>query len=58
MLINGDSGPDYIVETRTNLASGSPWLPVATNLSAVPPYYWIDPAAARRQDFYRVRLAP
>jgi GH43 family beta-xylosidase len=59
LLINGDAGPDYIVETSTNLADGSFWLPATTNLSAIPPFYWTDPdPGALNQKFYRIRLAP
>ena len=59
LLINGDAGPDYVLETRTNLANGSAWTPAATNLSANPPFYWTDSnMAALTQKFYRARLAP
>jgi GH43 family beta-xylosidase len=58
-LINGDAGPDYVLETSSNLANGSAWTPVATNLSANPPFTWTDPAGTgANQKFYRVRLAP
>ncbi len=57
--ISGDAGPDYVVETSTNLAADSAWLSASTNLSATPPYDWTDPAAmAAGQKYYRVRLAP
>ena len=59
LLINGAAGPDYVLETRTNLAKGLAWVAAATNVSAIPPFYWTDPAAAAlKQKFYRVRLAP
>jgi GH43 family beta-xylosidase len=59
LLINGDIGPDYVVETRTNLADGSAWFAVATNLLPAPPFSWTDPVTALLlQKFYRVRLAP
>jgi GH43 family beta-xylosidase len=59
LLVNGDIGPDYVVETSTNLAGGSVWLPVATNLSPEPPFPWTDPfTTVLLQKFYRVRLAP
>ena len=59
LLVSGDAGPDYVLETRTNLANGSAWTSAATNGSAFPPFYWTDPAAATsKQKFYRVRLAP
>ena len=57
--ISGDAGPDYVVETSTNLAADSAWLPVITNLSATPPYSWTDPVTmAAGQKFFRVRLEP
>ena len=59
VLVSGDVGPDYVVETSTNLADGSAWFPVATNLAPAPPFSWTDPfTAVRLQRFYRVRLAP
>ena len=59
MLIGGDAGPDYVVEASTNLANSSTWVPIATNFSATPPYYWSDPVPAGfDQKYYRVRLAP
>ena len=59
VLIGGDAGPDYIVETSTNLANSSTWIPTVTNFSATPPYYWTDPlSAGLDKKFYRVRLGP
>jgi hypothetical protein len=59
MWISGEVGPDYVVEAGTNLADGSNWLPVSTNLSPSPPFFWTDPiATSLLQRFYRVRLAP
>ena len=59
LLINGDPGPDYVVESRSNLADGSAWLPIATNPAPSLPFVWTDPAGANAgQQFYRVRLAP
>jgi len=56
--LSGDPGPDYIVETSTNLASSS-WLPLATNLAPTPPFIWTDPDSDKLpQRFYRVRLGP
>jgi O-glycosyl hydrolase len=57
--VSGDSGPDYVLETTTNLADNTSWTPLATNLSASPPFLWSDPiTSAYREKFYRVRLAP
>lgn len=59
MLIGGDAGPDYILETSTNLANSSLWMPTATNFSATPPYLWSNLiSGGLNQKFYRVRLAP
>jgi hypothetical protein len=56
--ISGDSGPDYIVEGTTNLASPE-WSPLTTNLAPTPPFTWTDPTSMNApQRFYRVRLAP
>jgi hypothetical protein len=58
MLISGSSGPDYIVQTATNLANPT-WLGVATNPSAVMPWFFIDPKVSNlNQQFYRIMLAP
>ena len=57
--VNGDSGPDYVLESSTNLANASAWLSLATNLSVTPPFYWADPLPGIfSQKFYRVRLRP
>jgi len=59
ILIGGDAGPDYILETSTNLRNGSVWLPAATNISATPPFSWSQPLPfGRSQEYYRVRLGP
>ena len=59
MLIGGDAGLDYVVETRTNMANSSAWIPTSTNFSAMPPYRWTDPNPTELgQKFYRVRLVP
>jgi len=54
--ITGDSGPDYLIQTSTNLTT---WLSVWTNLSAVPPFPFTDSAAPNfNQRYYRVQLEP
>jgi len=59
LRIAGDAGPDYIIEAAGKLRTGTAWLPLATNLSATPPFLWTDPAAGTfAQRFYRVRLGP
>jgi len=58
MMVSGDSGPDYIVQTCTNLANSS-WIPVFTNLSASPPFEWTDPVPAiEPARYYRALLGP
>lgn len=57
--VNGDSGPDYIVQCSTNLASPANWVPIFTNLAAAPPFQWADPAfSSAPRKFYRVQLGP
>jgi hypothetical protein len=57
--ITGDSGPDYIVESSTNLGNAADWIPLTTNYSAAPPFLWKDiQSASLSRRFYRVRLGP
>jgi O-glycosyl hydrolase len=59
LLVNGEAGPDYLIQSSTNLGNPSSWLTVFTNSSATPPFQWTDPAAAGSPSrFYRVLLAP
>jgi hypothetical protein len=58
LSVTGDAGPDYILQTRTNLAATAGWLPVFTNASATPPFQWNTASAAAGQRFFRVQLAP
>jgi hypothetical protein len=54
--INGDMGPDYIIQTSTNLTS---WVPLFTNNSPSLPYFWVDTNSPSCPFlFYRVLLAP
>lgn len=55
-LINGDSGPDYNVQTSTNLSS---WSLVSNYASPMVPFFFADtnPATSPRR-FYRVVLGP
>jgi len=58
MQVTGDVGPDYVIETATNL-SCAVWTPVSTNYSVVPPMLWTNTTSNNGpQGFYRVRLAP
>ena len=54
--INGDTGPDYTIETSTNLTS---WVPAFTNHSPPLPWFWIDTNSISSPVlFYRVLLGP
>ncbi len=56
LTINGDSGPDYIVQSSTNLLS---WQSLFTNHLPVPPFTWSDSnAASYPRQFYRIQLGP
>ena len=57
--ISGDSGPDYVLQATTNLASTSNWVPVFTNVTASTPFQFSDPTVTNSpQKFYRVILQP
>jgi hypothetical protein len=59
LQVTGDAGPDYILETATNLGESNDWIPAGTNLSATPPLHWTDGSASiYPQRFYRVLLGP
>jgi hypothetical protein len=54
--INGNTGPDYIIEVSTNLTS---WTPVNTSSSPSLPYFWADTNSLSSPSlFYRVMLGP
>jgi hypothetical protein len=59
LTVSGDSGPDYVVETTTNLAGLPNWQPLITNFAAVAPFQFIDSTVTNtRMKFYRVILQP
>ena len=59
MQVTGDAGPDYAIETATNLSNPVRWQPVITNYAATPPFQWTNTSVGNQsQGFYRVRLAP
>lgn len=59
MMISGDSGPDYVVQTATNLNAPPGWSPAFTNRAAITPFQYVDAiGAGARQKFYRVVLQP
>ena len=53
--VGGQAGPDYAVETSTNLAQ---WSSVYITNSPVLPFSWKDTNSASPQRFYRVKLGP
>lgn len=58
LRVTGDSGPDYILLGTTNLNPPVTWQPLITNVSAVPPFTFTDPATNASSKFYRVQIAP
>jgi pectate lyase len=56
LTVNGDTGPDYIVQASTNLTD---WTSIFTNHSPIPPFVWTDLVASNfSQRFYRIQLGP
>ena len=53
--VNGQSGPDYAIETSTNLTQ---WSNVFTTNSPALPFNWTDTNFVAPQRFYRVKLGP
>ncbi len=53
--ISGQSGPDYAIETSTNLTQ---WSNVFITNSPVLPFNWTDTNFLQPQRFYRVKLGP
>jgi len=53
--LNGQSGPDYAIETSTNLAQ---WSNVFITNSPGAPFNWTDSNFISPQRFYRVKLGP
>jgi hypothetical protein len=53
--VGGQSGPDYAIETSTNLTQ---WSNVFTTNSPVLPFIWTDTNSAAPRRFYRVKLGP
>jgi hypothetical protein len=57
--INGDPGPDYVVETSTNLSVPNGWQPASSNASPALPFIFTDTVSSNfNQRFYRIRLGP
>jgi hypothetical protein len=55
LSIGGQTGPDYAVETSTNLTQ---WSTVFITNSPALPFVWTDTNPAAPQRFYRVKLGP
>ena len=53
--VNGQSGPDYAIETSTNLKQ---WSYILITNSPVLPFNWTDAATSSPVRFYRVKLGP
>lgn len=54
--LNGDAGPDYTIQSSTNLNS---WTTVVTTNAPVLPWLWLDTNVSRIPAiYYRVRLGP
>jgi len=53
--VNGQSGPDYAIETSTNLAQ---WSDLLITNSPTLPFSWTDAETNSPQRFYRVKLGP
>jgi pectate lyase len=56
LLVNGDAGPDYVLQASTNLVN---WTNIFTTNSPPLPFLWNDDSAGNfNQRFYRVLLSP
>jgi glucosylceramidase len=56
LWISGDTGPDYLIQTSSNLVS---WSTLSTTTSPAMPYWWADTnPAAFPSRFYRALLGP
>jgi hypothetical protein len=58
-LVSGDFGPDYTVQTSTNLNSGSNWVNYFTTNSPPLPFSLLAPVDTTvPQQYYRIQLGP
>lgn len=56
LTVNGNSGPDYIVQVSTDLVT---WVDIFTNHAPTPPFNWSDVNAGDFSlRFYRIQLRP
>ena len=53
--VSGQSGPDYAIETSTNLTQ---WSNVFITNSPILPFVWTDTVTNSPQRFYRIKLGP
>jgi hypothetical protein len=53
--VSGQSGPDYAIETSTNLAQ---WSNVFITNSPALPFNWADAVTNSPQRYYRIKLGP
>ena len=60
LSINGDRGPDYFLDTTTNLVPPVAWTPILTNLAPEQfPLLWSSSnSAVQFERYFRVRLGP
>jgi hypothetical protein len=57
--ISGALGPDYYVDSTTNLGASPVWTPTFTNYTPPSlPFSWTDTVSNIPQKFYRIRLGP
>jgi glucosylceramidase len=55
MWLSGDTGPDYVIESSSNLLS---WSGVSTSTPPSLPFWWTTTNTQSPLQFYRVRLGP
>jgi hypothetical protein len=55
LQVSGESGPDYEIQTSTNLTQ---WSAAFTTNSPAMPFSWQDIAATNSASFYRVVVGP
>ena len=53
--VNGQGGPDYAIETSTNLTQ---WSDILITNSPVLPFTWTDATTNSPQRFYHIKLGP
>jgi hypothetical protein len=58
--VSGDSGPDYYIDSATNLGRSAVWSPLFTNFAPVAfPFIWTDSnVTSSAQKYYRIQLGP